>query len=60
MGPVVNDFTYTPTVYADSNTPVNTLRSSAATYTPITYNNVFATAADDLPPSARADCTRSS
>ena len=45
MGPVVNDFTYTPTVYADS-TYTGTRYLVGATYAPITYNNVFATAAD--------------
>ncbi len=39
MGPVVNDFTYQPTVYSDSQGPVGS-------YAPITYNNVFATTAN--------------
>ena len=42
MGPVVNDFNYTPTVYADGfSTYAGT--NAYGTYAPITYNNVFNT-----------------
>ena len=43
MGPIVNDFNYTPTVYDDG---FSTYEGTGVTYTPVTYNNVFYTGAE--------------